>query len=133
LREYDAAFAANAQVTPSAAQEKQRGEEWGCAHMLGLQFHSIGNTFHFFREQQREMQHEGLAAPCHLPCDPALLAIMEEEVKNAEQALPLVEADERLGFHQDTRGYKYNAATIRDKITQMRAEMLRTEGAYVLH
>ena len=104
-------------------QRRHRAEELSTARMVGLQLHSIVNVFRFYREQQRLMRALGLAAPCRLPPDPALLAIMAAELENARRALPLVVADRRLGFHQEFHGYKYSAETVRAKIEAMSAEL----------
>ncbi|MHB9132284.1 MAG: hypothetical protein ACYDBB_14515 [Armatimonadota bacterium] len=104
-------------------QRRHRHEELGCAQMIGIQLRSIVNVYRFFREQQRAMQAAGLTAPCDIPANEALLAIMAEEIANIRQALPLLEADPRLGYHQDIGGYKYNAAMIREKIAAMEEEL----------
>jgi hypothetical protein len=107
-------------LTPE--QQRHRREELSTARMLGVQIASITNVFRFARERGRIMKDRGLVAPCDLPRDPALLTIMRDEIANAARALPLVEADARLGFHDDC-GYKYNAAKIREKIAAVEAEL----------
>ena len=121
LTDYEAGLAAPAPGTPE--QVRHRAEELRCAQMLSVQFRSTLNVFRFYREQQRVMRERGLTAPCDLPRDPALLAVMSEEQANAERALPLVEADRRLGFHQEYQGYKYDAAMIREKLARMASEL----------
>ena len=106
-------------------QRRHCREELGCARMIGIQIRSIVNVFRFYREQMRVIRECGLTPPCDLPPDPALLAIMREEIANVEHALPLVEADRRLGFHPDVQGYKYDARLIRDKLAAMQAELAR--------
>ncbi len=106
-----------------AAQRRHRQEERSCAQMLAVQWRSTLNVFRFYREQQRVLREQGLTPPCRLPPDPALLAIMREEIANAERALPLVAADPRLGFHQECCAYKYSAALIHNKLTRMRGEL----------
>ena len=102
---------------------RHRAEELGVARMLAVQFRSIVNVFRFYREQRRAMERSGLAAPCDLPRDPALLAVMEEELANVRRALPLVDADPRLGYHQDIAGYKYSGELIRAKIAALEEEL----------
>jgi hypothetical protein len=46
-----------------------------------------------------------------------------EEEANVARALPLIDADVRLGYHQDIQGYKYNSAMIRAKIETMEKEV----------
>ncbi len=119
------AYAAALMPTPGLAddQGRHREEERSVACMLAIQFRSIVNVFRFYREQQRVLRETGLTAPCALPPDPALLAIMNEEIANGARALPLVDADPRLGYHQDIHGYKYNGTMIRAKIAVMQAEL----------
>ncbi len=108
-------------------QRRHRAEERSVACMLAIQFRSIVNVFCFYRETQRVLREQGLVAPCTLPRDPALLALMHAEIANVRRALPLVDADPRLGYHQDVGGYKYSGILIRAKITAMTAEL---QGPY---
>lgn len=125
LPAYEAALDA---LIADAEYRHHRAEELSVARMLAVQFRSIVNVFRFYREQQRVMTEHHLTAPCDLPRDPALLAIMREELDNARRALPLVDADPRLGWHQDVNGYQYNGMLIREKMAGMEKE-LAAEGA----
>ena len=117
-------YAALASGEPGSAEQRlHRQQELGCAQMIALQLRSIVNVFRFFREQQRVMRQHNLTAPCAIPPNEELLAIMADELANVRQALPLVDADPRLGYHQDIGGYKYNGEMIREKIAAMEAEM----------
>jgi hypothetical protein len=109
-------------------QRRHRAEELSVAEMLAVQFHSIVNVFVFYRHQRRLMAAHGLRAPCDLPPAPELLTVMAEEIANSRQALPLVVADPRLGWHQDVNGYKYDAARIQAKISAMTAEIQEAEA-----
>jgi hypothetical protein len=102
--------------TPNAAAELR------CAQMIGIQLRSVEHVFRFHRRRAEVMRQHGLTAPCQLPADPELVELMRKEIANAERALPLVDADARLGFHQEFQGYKYNGPMIRAKIAAMRAE-----------
>jgi hypothetical protein len=120
LPDYEAALS---QPADNPEHARHRAEELSVARMLAVQFRSIVNAFRFYREQQRAMAEYHLAAPCNLPRDPAMLAIMREELQNVARALPLVDADPRLGWHQDVKDYQYNGAKIREKMAQMEAEL----------
>lgn len=122
LRDY---AALEADEPGSEEQCLHRRRELSCARMIAHQFRSIVNVFRFFREQQAVMQQHGLTAPCDIPPNATLREIMEDELANVRQALPLVEADSRLGYHQDIGGYKYNAEMMREKIGAMEAELGR--------
>ncbi len=119
------AYAASLALAPGISEEQRRhrNEERSVACMLAIQFSSIVNVFRFYRERLRVMREHGLTPPCTLPPDPALIAIMREEIASVSRALPLVEADPRLGYNQDIGGYKYNGAMIRAKIAAMEAEL----------
>lgn len=106
----------------------RRADELRCARMIGIQLRSTWNAYRFFREQQRLIARDDLTPPCDLPPDDSLLAIMADEIANAERALPLVDADPRLGFHQDCGGYKYDPPLIRAKLATMRAGMPATDA-----
>ncbi|OPZ25865.1 MAG: hypothetical protein BWZ02_02272 [Lentisphaerae bacterium ADurb.BinA184] len=105
------------------AQRRHRIEEASCARMLGHQFRSIVNVFAFYREQRRQMGELGLRPPCRLPPGPGLLAILADEIANTEAALPVVEADPRLGFHEEFHGHKYDATALRAKLVRLRGEL----------
>jgi hypothetical protein len=120
LPAYEAALDAPA---TDLAHRRHRAEELSVARMLALQLRSIVNLYRFYREQQRVMREHNLTAPCTLPRDPALLAIMAEELENVRRALPLVDADLRLGWHQDVNNYQYNGALIREKMAAMEREL----------
>lgn len=125
LPDYEAALAGKdvRSATVTAPQRRHRQEELSVACMLAVQFRSIVNVFRFYAEQRRVMAENKLTAPCTLPRDTALLAIMRDELANARRALPLVDADLRLGWHQDINGYKYNGALIRAKLAALQAEL----------
>ncbi len=110
----------------SPAQRHHAAEELRCAQMIGLQFRSAANLFRFHQERQRLMADRGLVAPCDLPRTGALEDRMRDEILNAQAALPLVEADPRLGFHQEARVYMYEANLIRSKIAQIAHELSGT-------
>ena len=48
---------------------------------------------------------------------------MADELRNIEAALPVVEADPRLGFHEEFHGRKYDAASLCAKIEHLRQEL----------
>jgi hypothetical protein len=112
----------------SPAQRQHAMEELHCAQMIGLQFRSAANLFRFHAERQRLMAERDLVAPCDLPRTEALTSLLRAEILNAHAALPLVEADPRLGFHQEARVYMYDAALIRKKIAQMERELALASG-----
>jgi|GEM_PF-3600045 len=103
----------------SPIHRQHRFEESSCATIIGLQLRSIAHQFQFQQRRTEIMRAENLTAPCQLPPDEQLLSIMREELTVVRQALPLVEADSRLGFHQTFQGYKYDSQSIIAKIELM--------------
>jgi hypothetical protein len=122
LPHYEAALSAPG---PGVSDEHRhhREEEVRCAQMIGIQLRSTSNAFRFYREQRRVMDERQLDPPCALPVSERLRQIMHEEIANAERAIPLCEADPRLGWHEEFHGYKYNAVMIRAKIRAMQGEL----------
>ncbi|MEI8244079.1 MAG: hypothetical protein WCI17_12485, partial [bacterium] len=113
----------------TAAQRQHAAEELRCAQMIALQFRSAANLFRFHLERQRLMADRSLIAPCDLPRTEALESILRDEIRNAQAALPLVEVDFRLGFHQEARVYMYDARLIREKIARMENELAGVAAA----
>ncbi len=107
----------------TAVQRAHRLDELRCAQMIGLQLRSVSNLFRFHRERQTLVKEHGLTPPCDLPRTDVLIGILRDEINNARAALPLVEADPRLGYHQEAHTYMYSAALIREKLAQMEREL----------
>ncbi len=105
-------------------QQQHRRDELSCARMIGLQVQSTINVFRFHRRREQVMQAAGLSGPCRLPTDDELLAIMRDELAVARATLPIVEADARLGYHQEAHGYLYDADSIRQKIIMMQDALI---------
>jgi hypothetical protein len=122
LREYEHALG-HLPAAASGEHRRHAAEELRCAEMIGLQFRSVVNLFRFHLERQRLMAQDGLSAPCDLPRTDALEGIMRDEIRSARAALLRVDADPRLGFHQEARVYMYDATPIRKKIEQMEGEL----------
>ena len=122
-REWTAGVYVYERALTSPVPEAHAREELTCAQMLSRQFRSAWNLFRFHRERQVLVKEHGLTPPCDLPRTESLLAIFRDEIDNARAALPLVESDPRLGYHQEAQAYMYNPAMIRSKIEQMEAEL----------
>ena len=111
---------------PAGASPEQRrhvAEELACAELLAVQFRSTRNLFRFHQERATAMAATGLKAPCDLPRSAKLLGLMADEIRNAESALPWVDGDRRLGYHQEGRVCMYDSASIRRKIDAMKSEI----------
>ena len=121
LAEHDAALGG---TNATELHLQRRRDELRCARMIGLQLRSIANVFRFHKERLNVMAQHGLCAPCLLPLNDTLAAIMRDEIRNAEAALPLVAVDHRLGFHRESQSHKYDERLIRQKIAAMRESLL---------
>ena len=84
--------------------------ELGVARMVGHCYRSARNVFQTYRLRRDR------------PADAAeqFSAIVQDEIANLEGALPLIEADPRLGFHAECQAYQYDAAGVRAKLAQLR-------------
>jgi len=102
------------------AVQAHRVDELRCARMIGLQMRSAAHFFGFHARRLALVDHGG---PCELPPDARLLELMHAEVANARAALPLVEADPRLGWHQESHVVMYDAGLIGRKIADMEREL----------
>ena len=122
LPDYEAALA-NDRPGITNDQRRHRFEELSTARMIGLQLRSTANAYAFHRERLRIMSERGLTPPCDVPLDVGISHVMEDELNVLSRALPLVDADARLGYHLDCGTYKYSGPMIRLKMEQMRSEL----------
>ena len=91
-----------------AAPEARR--ELGVARIIGLVFRSTANVYRTYalrRDWPRNRHRQ-------------FRAIVKDEIVVLEAALPLVEADPRLGFHAECQGYMFTPALIRKKLAGLR-------------
>ena len=60
-----------------------------------------------------------------LPAMPSawIKPIARDEIRILEQALPMVEADSRLGFHAECQGYMYTPELMGKKLAALRKDM----------
>ena len=95
---------------------RHRFEERSCASMIEHQLLSVLNIMKFQRWKRDRMQALDMSAPCDIPLDNIAEEILSDERGNAEKALALVQADPRLGYHQEAQAYMYDAEGIRQKL-----------------
>ena len=84
--------------------------ELGVARVAGLCFRSAVNVYRTYllrRDRPADMRER-------------FREIVADEVAVLEEALPLVEADARLGFHAECQGYMFTAEAIRLKLAGLR-------------
>lgn len=80
---------------------------------LGIQFASAFNILRFY-----QLRRQLFSRPV-----PNTLTVMrqlvEHEIMNRKQLLPLVQNDSRLGFHSEAEGYKYDYGKIKKSISML--------------
>jgi hypothetical protein len=57
---------------------------------------------------------------------PSYQKIIQDELENLEQVLPVVERDKRLGFHGEAFDYMFNPRLISEKISSLKAQLTRS-------
>ncbi|MHB9133193.1 MAG: hypothetical protein ACYDBB_19155 [Armatimonadota bacterium] len=100
-------------VHPHAAQELN------VAQVIGHCYRSACNVYRTYR--LRRDRPASLADDFH--------AIVLDEIANLQAALPLVEADVRLGFHAECQGYQFTADMVRQKLLQLSEQELVRSGS----
>jgi len=88
-------------------------EELGVARTIGCCFRSTRNAYSTYKLR--------LERPPDLPA--RFREVATDEIANLETALPLLEADPRLGFHAECQGVQFSAELVREKLAQLRASL----------
>lgn len=99
----------------AACRHPHAAEEAGVARVIGCCYRSTLNVLRVYllrRDRPAEMPEQ-------------FQRILADEIINLNMALPLVEADARLGFHAECQDYQFTAALLREKLAQLEAQ--RTE------
>lgn len=107
----------------TAEQLRHRFEELSCARMIACQLRCAREIFRFHRWRLGVIAAKGLHPPCKLPLDGQAVEILKGQIANAQEAQRLVEADTRLGFHQEAQAQFYNSERIQHAITVMQREI----------
>jgi hypothetical protein len=103
-------------ICDEARFERQRREELSCAAMVGCHLASTRNIYRFHAWRLATMRRLGLNPPGTLAPDDEARAIWRDEAANVRQALALVEADGRLGYHGEAHAHLFDAAALRRKL-----------------
>ena len=97
-------------LKPKYADNPERLKDIGLAEALGIQFQSGANILKFYALRENLAWGRGAGRLAMLE---QMKALVNDELVQDEQLLPLCEADSRLGFHSEAEGYKYYPARIR--------------------
>jgi len=99
--------------------------EAGAARVCGCQFRSAANVVDFLLT--RDQWYEAEDAEAKETLRGRLVEILRDEERNCEEALPLVDADSRLGFHGEGYGYMFNRPLIEAKLSRLRDALAELE------
>lgn len=89
-------------------------QELNNARIIGHCFRSTVNVFRVYQ----------LRRDRPADADTQFHAILEDEIANLETALPIIDADPRLGFHAECQQYQFSAETVREKLAEMRKQLV---------
>ena len=103
--------------------DRHRREELSCAAMIGCHLASIRNIYRFHGWRLATMRRLGFDAPCTLTADDESRAIWRDEEANVRQALDLVEADSRLGYHGEAHAHLFDSTALRQKLHALAANL----------
>jgi hypothetical protein len=112
--------AAVARYRAALANSPRAAQELGVAATVG---HIFRSAVHAYRVYQLRRDR-----PADL--DAQFAAIVAAEIANLEAALPLLDADPRLGFHAECQGVMFSAALVREKLAALR-EAVKSNTATV--
>lgn len=101
----------------AGADRAELEREVGVARMCLIQFRSAANVTDFLLTRNRWYETSDVGEKETLKR--RMLEIIEDERENCEAALPLVDADSRLGFHGEAYGYMYNRELIEKKLARL--------------
>lgn len=91
-------------------QDAHSREELGIALVCGAAYRSAYNHLQLYKMKLEKNIANG----------EEYNKIIADELVNAEEALPWVEADKRIGFHPEAQGYLFDAPRIKAKILKLR-------------
>jgi hypothetical protein len=107
----------------TAAQRRHRFEELSVARMIPIHLRGTWNAYRLHAWKIRKAGYELWDKPHRFRPDAEARAIMADEIRNARRAIPLCEADPRLGVHLEADQPLYTAGMIREKIRVMKARL----------
>jgi len=105
--------------TTAPVRQLHRRQELICAEMIGCHLASMIQIYRFHRWRLDTMKRKGLKPPCTVPLDESARRILREEEANCQVAIPLVQEDPRLGFHEEAQAVYYDAVSLAAKHRQL--------------
>ena len=95
----------------AGCKEPQAKLELGVAKMIGCAYRSTANVYKTYKLRKER--------PADLEAQFA--AVAADEIANLEEALPLLKADSRLGFHAECQAYMFSAELVEAKLKALRS------------
>lgn len=105
------------QAALAGSTHPHAAQELGVARIIGHCYRSAYNIYRTYllrRDRPTDTEQQ-------------FTAILEDEIDNLAAALPLLEADPRLGFHAECQAYQYSAELVRAKLAGL-CRILGTAG-----
>jgi hypothetical protein len=93
----------------SETARQERDNAWVCYHT----WRSGWNTFRVYKLRLKWDDSKL----------PAYQKIIADELQNLQHVLPIVESDNRFGWHSEPQAYLYTAAGIKKKIKQLEKQL----------
>ena len=95
-------------LPPASADRHDRAvRELGVARTVACNYRSVHNVYRWYLAIKLRKEK---------PWRTSHIEIVRDEVENLRRALPCVEADPRLGFHQEAQCYMFSAEAMRRKL-----------------
>jgi hypothetical protein len=101
-----------------AAPTVEQCKEYGVARVIYHQMVSVRNTYRFYVE--REFMLRSDSAEERRAILGRLQKLIREEVGNADECLPYLEADSRIGWHSEAHQYLLSAEEVRKRVADLR-------------
>ena len=99
------------QALSSADNIENKEKEFGVAFTAGCCFRSTHNIYRWYQQRNGKPTKELTGND---------IQIINDEIGNLERALPFIEADERLGYHQECNSYMFSSVEIKNKIYDLK-------------
>lgn len=114
--EWDAGLAQIEAALPAESRTQKASEEVGICKIISIHLHTLVNTVEFLRLRE-QLSLEPVSVEEFNATIEEMRQVVQREIDNARRALPLLEADPRIGY-----GFTYNevydADMVREKISQ---------------
>ncbi len=98
------------QALANSDRQERKTKELNVARVVGCCFRSTWNIYRWHNLRKRKKTHK---------IGKSEREIIADEISNLQTALPLVESDSRLGYHEEAQCYMFTSKAIKQKIGQL--------------